>query len=113
MSISPQIIFRNMDPSEAIEEDVRRRVAQLERFHQRLSSCRVTIDAPEIHHHHHPLFRVHIDLKVPGEEVNVGHEHWTRTEHTNFHVALRDAFLAAERSLKGVSGRRRSLRRHP
>ena len=46
MNLPSQITFRDMDPSPAVETAVREKISELERFHERITSCRVMIEAP-------------------------------------------------------------------
>jgi ribosome-associated translation inhibitor RaiA len=94
-----QTTYRNMPPSDAVEEDIRQRLAKLEDVTDRITSCRVLIEAPTEHHRHGGLFRVRVELALPGEMLVVGdppdHDH----AHEDAHVAIRDAFKAARRRL--------------
>ena len=40
-----QLSFHNMEPSDFIEAEVRRRVAKLEQFSERIVACRVAVEA--------------------------------------------------------------------
>ncbi|MCE2510461.1 MAG: ribosome-associated translation inhibitor RaiA [Alphaproteobacteria bacterium] len=95
-----QISFRNMDPSEAVEANVREKASKLERFFDRITSCRVVIEAPHRHHHKGKLYNVRIDLTVPGKELVVTHSGPGNHAHEDVYVAIRDAFGAAARQLE-------------
>ena len=41
-----EIAFHNLSSSPALEEDIRKRVARLEKLYPRLAGCRVAIEAP-------------------------------------------------------------------
>ena len=51
MQVPLQITFHNLDPSPTVETKVRERVAELEQFYDRITSCRVMIEAPSRRHH--------------------------------------------------------------
>jgi len=51
MQIPVQVTFRNMDPSEAVEANVRGKAEKLERFFDRVVSCRVVVESPHRRHH--------------------------------------------------------------
>ncbi|MDX5361834.1 MAG: HPF/RaiA family ribosome-associated protein [Alphaproteobacteria bacterium] len=95
-----QITFKNTDPSPAVEARIREKAARLERFYDRITSCRVTVEAPDKHHRKGGLFRVMIDLGVPGNEIVVGGTGPQNHAHEDVYVAVRDSFEAAERALK-------------
>jgi ribosomal subunit interface protein len=101
-----QITFRNIDASPSVEEKVRERARELERFHDRILSCRVVIEAPN-RRRHGDLYHVRIDLKVPGREIVVKRDPPEHHAHEDIHVAVRDAFDAVRRQLEDHVRRRR------
>ena len=107
MQLEPQIIFRNIAPSEAIEANVRKHIAKLDRFHERIMGCRVVIEAPHRHQHHGKLYHLRIDMTEPGGEVVVNHNPPEDQSHEDIYVAIRDAFDAAKRQLQDYVRRQR------
>ncbi|MDP1965979.1 MAG: HPF/RaiA family ribosome-associated protein [Reyranella sp.] len=65
-----QITFRNVDASPSLEAKVRERARELERFFNRIVSCRVVIEASK-RRRHGDLYHIRVDLKVPGKEIVV------------------------------------------
>lgn len=112
MQIPLQITFRHMEPSPATEARVRELAAKLEQFHERITSCRVVIDAASHRQHQGNLFAVRIDITLPGRELFVDSERDARAQHTDLYVALRDAFDAARRQLQDDARRRRGDVKH-
>jgi ribosome-associated translation inhibitor RaiA len=108
MRLTPQIIWQNLSPSDASEAKIRKHIAKLEQFSDRLSDCRVVIAVPHRHHHKGNIYHVQINLTVPGEELIVNRQPPAQQEHQDLDVAIRDAFENAERQLKGYVQRRRS-----
>src|SRR5512144_195558 len=100
MQIPLQISFRNMDASEAVEVDIREKVTRLERLYDRITSCRVIVEAPHRHHQKGNLYDVRIDITVPGEEIVVQRSGPENQAHKDVYVAVRDAFNAATRRLQ-------------
>ena len=100
MEIPLQIGFRGMASSDAIKARVRARATELERFYDRITGCRVMIEAPHRRHHQGKLYHVRIDLTVPGEQVVVSRQPAAHHAHEDVLVAIRDAFDAAERRLE-------------
>jgi ribosome-associated translation inhibitor RaiA len=107
MAIPLQISFRDMDPSPAIEARIREKAAKLERFAARATGCRVTVAARSRHQRRGRLYSIRIDLRTPGEELVAGHGHPRDHAHEDVHVAIRDAFAAAQRRLEDHVRRRR------
>jgi cold shock CspA family protein/ribosome-associated translation inhibitor RaiA len=124
MEIPLQITFRNMPPSQAIEDNIREKTSKLESFYDRIMSCRVIVEAPHRHHRKGKAYEVRIDLTVPGGELVINrspkrlkaaksglmeppetkliesHEPSKHGAHADVYVAIRDAFNAAGRKLQ-------------
>src|SRR5690606_4906914 len=110
MNVPLKVVFRGMDPSPALEHEIRERVEKLVRFHQKVTSCHVAVEAPR---HKGAVFEVRIDLVVPGAQIVVAREPGRNQAHEDPHVALRDAFEAAGRQLEHFrQRRRREVKRH-
>ena len=100
MKVPAQITFKDIDHSDAIESRVRDKIAKLETYSDRITSCRVVIAAPHRHRHKGKIYDVRIDLTLPGEEIAVAHEGPENHAHEDVYVAIRDSFEAARRQLK-------------
>jgi len=131
MKIPLQITFRNMPPSNAIEENIREKAAKLDSLFDGITSCRVIVEAPHRHHHKGKAYEVRIDMTLPGGELVVNrapkrldaakapdpeklekdlaesHEPSRHAAHEDVYVAIRDAFNAAGRKLQDYVRRRR------
>ena len=131
MKIPLQITFRNMPPSEAIENNVREKAAKLDSLYDGIMSCRIIIEAPHRHHHKGKAYQVSIDMTVPGGELVVNrapkrldaaktprpeelendltesHAPSKHGAHEDPYVAIRDAFNAAARKLQDHARRKR------
>lgn len=114
MQLPLQITFRDMEPSEAVEANIRERASRLDRFYNHIMSCRVMVEAPHAHHNKGRLFQVRIDVTVPDGELNVNHGHHHKDHsHEDIYVAIRDAFAALRRQLEDyVQKRRGKTKRH-
>jgi len=117
MTTTAQTTFRNMAPSDALAARIQMEAEKLDQFFDRITSCRVIVEAPHGHHRHGEAFHVHIKLGVPGKELVVAREPevWTAARHENsaphnereieaphedVYVAVRDSFEAMRRQLK-------------
>jgi cold shock CspA family protein/ribosome-associated translation inhibitor RaiA len=89
-----------MEPSPAIEARVRERAARLERFHTRITSCDVAVEAPHRHHNKGRLYVVRLQIRIPGGDIAINRAGPQDHGHEDPYVALRDAFDAAERKLE-------------
>ena len=100
MELPLQISFRGMDPSPAVEARIREKAARLGRFHNRIMSCRVVVEARGRRQVKGNLYRVRIDLGMPGRELVIKNTGRRDHAHEDVYVALRDAFDAAARRLE-------------
>lgn len=96
MQIPVEITLRDIPHSEAVETRIREKIEKLDRFHERVMSCRVTVESPQQKKHQGKLYSVHIDMKVPGGGELVVN----RMQNEDIYVAIRDAFNAAGRQLE-------------
>ena len=101
-----EITFRNLDHSDAVEAKVREKVEKLEQVFDRMTSCRVRIEAINRQHTKGNLYQVHIEVGVPGKQVMVDRNPGKDHAHEDIYVALRDAFNAARRRLEDHSRRK-------
>jgi ribosomal subunit interface protein len=100
MQVPLQITFRHMDTSEAVAARIRERAEELERFFDRVISCRVVVECPNPRRQQGNLFRVRVDLNVPGREISVGRDPAAHHAHEDVYVAIRDAFDTTRRLLE-------------
>lgn len=96
MQIPLQITMRDMDHSDALGRAIEEQVAKLERFNDRITRCRVTVEQLGRHQLQGRHYTVHVDLRVPGREIVASRDH-----HEDVYVALREAFESARRQLEG------------
>jgi ribosome-associated translation inhibitor RaiA/cold shock CspA family protein len=98
-----EITFHNLEPSAAVEAEIRERFAKLERLYDRVTACRISVEALHKQHRTGNVYEVHIDMLVPGGELVVSKEpHKAKERYANpdVYTSVRDAFKAAERQLK-------------
>jgi len=107
MKLPLQITFRNMEPSEALETDIRKKAEKLDLFHDQIMSCRVVVEIGHKHKHQGNLFHIALDITVPGYEIVVNKEAHDKHAHENAYVAVRDAFETAKRQLEDYARRQR------
>jgi len=100
MTVDVQISFRHMDSSETLEALIRERAAELEQFSDRITACRVVVEAASKHHRHGNPYHIHVDLLVPGTTIVVDRDSGNARAHEDPYIAVRDAFEAARRRLR-------------
>jgi ribosomal subunit interface protein len=107
MKLPVQITYRHMEPSPALEDNIRERAAKLDRYVDNIMSCRVMIEAPHKHQRKGKIYHVRIDISLPGHELAVSRDPEEHQSHADVYVAVRDAFDAARRQLEDLTRRRR------
>jgi ribosome-associated translation inhibitor RaiA len=112
MLLPVQVTFRDMPSSAGLREYVRNRAAKLDSFYERITACRVVVEAFHRHHHHGKRFHVRIDLTVPGGELVVGRNTPDRLTHEDPYACLDEAFDDALRVIQDWSRRRRGDVKH-
>jgi ribosomal subunit interface protein len=100
MQLPLQITFRHMDTSDAVAARIRERAEELERFFDRIMSCRVVVECRHPRRQQGNLFRVRVDLKVPGREIIAGRDPAAHHAHEDVYVAIREAFDTTRRLLE-------------
>lgn len=97
-----QITFHELPQSNAVANHVRKHVAKLDTFFDRMTGCRVAIEAPHRHKHEGRPYRISIELSVPGQDVIV-----SRTAngpaHEDVYAAIDIAFDELQRRLRDHS----------
>jgi ribosomal subunit interface protein len=103
-----QIVIRDMPKTVALQDHIREKAEKLTNYFNHIHSVRVVIELPQKHKRNGKLFRVRIDLVVPGKQLIVNH-------HINedVYIAIRDAFKALLRRLEDYASiRRGSVKTH-
>jgi cold shock CspA family protein/ribosome-associated translation inhibitor RaiA len=73
----------------------------------------VTVEAPHKHHRQGKLYRVAVDVRLPGGEVVASRDPSAHHAHEDVYVSLRDAFKAVRRQLQDyVRVRRGKVKAH-
>ena len=103
-----EIAFHNLNSSPALEAEIRKRFARLEKLCDRLTACRISVEALHNQHRTGNIYEVHIDMLVPGDELVVSrapHKAMEKYASPDVRASIRDAFRAAERQLKKYNRR--------
>lgn len=104
MKPAVDVIYRDLDSSAALNEIINKRVEKLNRFTDQIMHSRVVLDAPHNHKHKGKQFRASIELDIKGGAVAVAQDD------ESIHVAVREAFVTAERKIKQLTAKQRDIR---
>jgi cold shock CspA family protein len=103
MQVPLEIAFHNIESVPWAEDEIRDRVADLQKIYGRLVSCRVHVDQRARNASGTIPPVVHIELGIPGRrDLVVSHEPehlMRRYQHPDLHKAINEAFRIAERRL--------------
>lgn len=115
MQNEPQITFHGLDTSPALTTLVKEKIAKLEQFYGRATSCLVRIEKDTRKGQQGHLFRVSISLELPIGTVVVSGKPGDINAHEDVRVALRDSFDAARSQLEDLARKsgRVHVKRHP
>lgn len=103
-----RVTFRNADRSAALEAKLRRRAERLAALAQEVLACGVVVEALRRGWRRRRLFRVQVELAVPGEDVIARNDVNDEDTARDPYAAAREALGAAERRLLARVRRSRS-----
>lgn len=104
MKSHTDLIYRDIDSSPALNLIIQKKLDKLYRYSDAIIRSRVVLDSPHKHKHKGKLFRASIEIAIKGKPITVS------SDDTSVHVAVRDAFIAAERRLKNNLEKRNETR---
>lgn len=103
-----QVVFHNIEQSEALLDAVNKRIEKLERYCSQIIGGRVVLDSPHNNHHKGKVYSVGLEVHTPQLEVRVNQDQHDNHAHEDLYIAIRDAFNVAERQLKSVDKKHRA-----
>ena len=110
MSYPIEVRFHGVDHSDKAEQAIHERAEQLQKFYNRIVYCEVVVQKPHRSQQHGNIFDIHIKLGVPGPDIVISQEAKQGNGHEDPFIVMRDAFKAAERRLKKLSGKQKNHR---
>ena len=102
MQIPLQISIKSMRHTAALDAAIRKKADKLDLYYPHITGCRVALELAGRHKQRGRQFVAHVDIKVPGGEVAVSHQHDEDAQ-----IALRNAFDAARRKLQDYARKQR------
>lgn len=117
MQIPVEIAFHNVERSDWAEQEIRSRIAKLERIYDRMTTCRVRVDQRATNNSGTIPPVVHIEMSIPGyKDLVVSHEPehlQQRFQSPDLHNAINEAFRIAEDRLSEFKSRRQGRTKQP
>lgn len=106
MQITPEVAFRNVSRTPAIERAIQDGILELEKVEDRITSCRVMVELEHRRHRSRNPYHVRVDVTLPGAEIVVSRPPSSGGE-DHAAVAIADAFHTARSRLLDHVRRRR------
>lgn len=91
------VFFKDIDQSPALTSTIHKKFRKLSKYSGNIIHSKVVVDSPNKSKIKGKVFRASIELGLKGKPVLVSHDD------SSAHIAVRDAFSAAERKLKELS----------
>jgi len=105
--IEPQITYRGLEHSAALDARILELSRKLEEFHPKITRCHVVLDEIDRHKRKGNLFEARIDLHVPN------HEMFTHAQHEDPYTAITQAFDQMTRQIEeDIRIQRGQVKRH-
>lgn len=115
MQQEPQITYHGLDSSEALDAEIRARIAELDDIYDGLVGVRVSIEALHNQHRTGNLHECHVTLMVPGQSLAVSkapHKAKDRYHNPDVYTSVREAFTAAEKQLRTYKAKQAGAVKH-
>lgn len=104
MVVPVQIVLKKVPKAGVVRDEVMKAAGALERFHPRVTACRVGVTNPGTRHRQGGLFNVNVALQVPGYgDIVISRRAEDQPEREHLSVALRKAFAQARRRLQDTA----------
>lgn len=104
MKVTPEISYRGVDKTAALETLIAEKIEKLEQVYDRINSCSVAIEKTHDHPSSGSPYRVRIDITAPeNREVAVEESPDDGVQYPPLEAVIRNAFDAAIRQLKDLN----------
>jgi len=115
MKVPPEIAYRDVRKSAALENLILEKAAKLDQVHEKLISCRIAIEKVQDHQRSGSPYRIRIIVRVPpGKELVVSREPGEGQLNEQLKTALNSAFEAMRRQLvKAKAKQQGEVKSHP
>ncbi|MCG6138552.1 MAG: HPF/RaiA family ribosome-associated protein [Nostoc sp. LLA-1] len=112
MKISPEITYRNVEKTNAIDTLIQEKIAKLELVCNYINSCHIAIEKTHDRPRSGSPYRVRIDMTVPpGHEIVAQSNPGESNQYDPLDAVIRDAFNAARQQLIKLSERQQESHR--
>lgn len=103
MKSAVDVLYRDLAFSASLNDVISKKIEKLNRYSDQIMHSRVVLDTPHNHKQKGKQFRASIEIDIKGHPIAV-----TQNKES-IHLAVRDAFNSAERKLKQITARHRTV----
>lgn len=108
MKVPPEITYRDVEKTEALDTLVNEKIAKLEKVCNHISSCHIAIEKIHDRPKTGSPYRVRLDITVPpGHELVAESNPADSVQYVEVDTVIRDAFSQATRQLKKLAAKQR------
>lgn len=108
MKVPPEITYRGIDKSQAIDDLINEKIAKLEQVCDHISSCHIAVEKAQDRPRDKSPYRVRLDITVPpSHEVVAESSLAIAKQYVGLDTVIRDAFDKAWRQLRELSRQQR------
>lgn len=112
MKVSPEVTYRGITKTDAIEALINQKIAKLEQVCDHISSCHIAVEKNQDRPRDQSPYRVRLDITVPpGHEVAAESNMSAQKQYVGLDTVIRDAFDKAWRQLRDLSKRQKEYDR--
>ena len=104
MRVPPEIAYRGINKTPALEALIAEKIDKLEKFYRQISSCHLVVEKVHDHPENGSPYRVRIDITVPEDrEIVVDKSPDKGKQNQPLEALIREAFDVANRQLKEMN----------
>lgn len=108
MKIAPEITYRNVEKTDAIDSLIHEKINKLERVCNYISSCYIAVEKIHDRPSSGSPYRVRIDITVPpSQEIVADSNPGDTNQYVELDTVIRDAFGMAQRQLRELARQQR------
>ena len=107
MDVPLEIILRNVENKQEIEDVIYEKIEKLEKVCDHVTSCRVLVEQNPTHQHKSCSYHIRLDVRMPPHHEIVVKRDSGRNVHDTLPAVLREAFIAARRQVEQIVDRQK------
>jgi ribosome-associated translation inhibitor RaiA len=107
MQVPLEIILKNVEHKQDIEDVVYEKLGKLEQVCDHIISCRIFVEQNPTHQHKSCSYHIRLDVRMPPHHEIVVKRDSGRNVHDTLPAVLREAFIAVRRQVEEIVDRQK------